>query len=188
MRVSNQKLSSRTQYVQATPIVRCHGTQTDESDEVELLKEKAREHHTEIENLKRSAVIQSAEIEDLNKRIRRTKVDLQTLQERPADCKFYTGLDDSRIVNMLFNFIEPHMLCPLNLSKEQVFLMTLQKLRFNYFFKSISISYEVCPATASKYFMSTIYTIYHVMHNLVYWPDRATLRQHTPQCFRDVFG
>nr|XP_029709530.1 uncharacterized protein LOC115255548 [Aedes albopictus] len=184
-----KKLVSYTsQHVQATPLVRCHGTQTDKFSDVELLKRNVKEKNTEIGELKRNAAIQEAEIEGLRKRVRRTKVDLQTLQDRPADTKFYTGLDDSRVVHTLFSIIRPHMLAPLNLSKEQVFLMTLQKLRFNYFFKNLSISYEVCPATAAKYFFSTIYTIYHVMHNVVHWPERSILKKHTPQCFKDVFG
>ena len=89
---------------------------------------------------------------------------------------------------MIYRAIEPHLRCPLNLTKEQIFLIALQKLRFNYFYKTLSISYEICPTTVSNYFFSTVYTIYKVFHYTVYWPNRDVIKKHTPPCFAEAFG
>ncbi|XP_062559097.1 uncharacterized protein LOC134223887 [Armigeres subalbatus] len=177
-----KKRQTRNVSVQATPLIRSHFTQT------ESIQIRNDQDVQEIERLKRVIAVQNVEMEDLKKTIRRTKVDMQSLKDRPLDVKYYTGLDNYHVVEAIFRQIEPHMTAPLNLTKEQVFLMTLQKLRFDYFYKSLSISYEVCPATTSKYFLSTIYTLYKIFFNVVHWPSRDTLKKHTPQCFRDAFG
>nr|XP_019556390.2 uncharacterized protein LOC109425599 [Aedes albopictus] len=173
-----EKKQTRHIAVQAAPLVRSRATQTAPNENA---AQKVKILETVIDQ-------QNTEINCLEERLRRTKVDLRSLRERPQDIKYYTGLDRYYVVEILFRSIEPYMLAPINMSKEQVFLMTLQKMRFGFFYKSLSIAYEVCPATTSKYFLSTIYTLYTVFHNLVHWPSRDTLKQHTPQCFRDAFG
>lgn len=167
-------------------MVRSHFTQTEATENYDPTKDA--KVVQEDQRLKKVIERQNMEMDDLKETIRRTKVDMQSLKERPLDIKYYTGLDNYNVVEIMFRNIEPHMIAPLNLTKEQVFLMTLQKLRFNYFYKSLSISYDVCTATTSKYFLSTIYTLYKTFYNVVHWPSRDILRKHTPQCFRDLFG
>lgn len=162
--------------VQATSIVRSTFTQTDVTSEAQVRTLQA--------EVKGQAVI----IEELQRRIRRTKVNLQTLRENPNDVKYYTGLGSYAVVEKIFVKIEPFLLTSLNLNKDEVLLMTLQKLRHDATYKSLGIAFEISPTTSAKYFLSTIYTMFTVFHDVVHWPERETLKRHTPQCFRDSFG
>lgn len=109
---STTKPKTSSVRIQATGTVRSHHTQTDDKEE-------------EKKDLVAEA---EKEIEELRKSVRRAKVGLLTLPERPNTLQFYTGLDDYNVVKMISNSIAPFLLNPLNLTKEQVFFHATAKI------------------------------------------------------------
>lgn len=104
-------------------------------------------------------------------------------------CKRYTGINNVTTLNRIFNFVETVLFQPVcELTKGQLFVMTLRKLRRNTPFTELADEYSVCANTISKYFHRTVLVLYENLKYALEVPPRAVSIRHTPRVFKLHYG
>ncbi|XP_039442313.1 uncharacterized protein LOC120422838 [Culex pipiens pallens] len=109
--------------------------------------------------------------------------------EDDRKCLFYTGISSYETFFKLFKFLEPSLDQPVcNLSKDQLLVLTLTRLRLNTSLSSLAYDYNSSLTTISKYFHRTLYQIHESLKwaNLPTKPEIAI--RHLPQNFQSKFG
>lgn len=108
--------------------------------------EVAKQSKTSIETLNKK-------ISHLTEQLKMNARDLEFISVSDDKCLYYTGISSFKTVQHLFNYLKDNISQPhCNFTKEQVFVMTLTKLRLNHQFQTLAYDYKVCPNTISKYF------------------------------------
>ena len=100
--------------------------------------------------------------------------------------QFYTGLPSYTVFQTLFTVLKPcakKEITP-KCSMIDEFFLTLTKLRLGLLHKDISYRMSVSEALVSKIFHKWIDLMYRELRQLITWPDRETLRENLPFCFR----
>ena len=114
---------------------------------------------------------------------------------------FYTGFHSYELLLAFFEFLGPAVnnltywgrkkstlrkkktkLDPLN-----QFFLTLIKLRLNLRERDIAYRFGIATSTASKYFITWIYFLYHHLSELQWMPTVEQVRGNLPQAFKDKF-
>lgn len=104
-------------------------------------------------------------------------------------CNYYTGVQNYQVLKKLYNFLVPSLEKPYCfLSKDQIFVMTLTKLRLNTPIRTLAYDYGVCPNTISKYYHRTLYIIYQCCHYALEPTPLNNLLRHTPPEFVAKYG
>lgn len=100
----------------------------------------------------------------------------------------FTGLPNYATLKIVYDFVRQGLLTFSNvLSKEQVFIIVLMRLRLNLCFTTLSYLFDVSLTTLCKYFYSGLYSLYHQLQGLVKWPSRECLLSNTPLKFKKIF-
>lgn len=128
-------------------------------------------------------------IEKLKIELNKKSMDICSLNKSDDNTIYLTGVSSYSVLLKLYNFIEDELVESSQsiLSKEQMFMMTLKRIRLNYQLHSIAIDYQISEKSASTYYHSTLNVLYRKLKNLVYWPDRMTLQKHTPISFQKIY-
>lgn len=109
--------------------------------------------------------------------------------EDDKTCNYYTGITSFSVLSKLYTYLEPSLDQPFcNLSKDQLFVMTLTKLRLNPPLSSLAYDYNVSVTTVSNYFHRTLYIIYECCKWAIEPTTKAILVKHTPDKFVIQFG
>ncbi|XP_065078250.1 uncharacterized protein LOC135701394 [Ochlerotatus camptorhynchus] len=74
------------------------------------------------------------------------------------------------------------------LTKEEIFVMTLRKLRRNTPFIDLADDYAICVNTASKYFHRTVKVMHDCLQYVLEPPPKEIIIRHTPQAFKRYYG
>ncbi|XP_029708092.2 uncharacterized protein LOC115254615 [Aedes albopictus] len=144
--------------------------------------EVAKQSKTSIETLNKK-------ISHLTEQLKMNARDLEFISVSDDKCLYYTGISSFKTVQHLFNYLKDNISQPhCNFTKEQVFVMTLTKLRLNHQFQTLAYDYKVCPNTISKYFHRTLEIIDRCLGYALEMPDKNVLSNHTPKRFKDQFG
>lgn len=98
--------------------------------------------------------------------------------------EYFTGLPDSTALYTIYEFIS----LPATdlLTSEQMFVMTLMKLRLNFEFRYLAYKFNITPEKAFKYFCQTIVQIYADTKQIITWLDRIYIREAAPSHFRKI--
>ena len=107
--------------------------------------------------------------------------------DAPEKASFYTGLPGVKVLDVIFNLIDEHMIEHSILTKYQHMLLCLIKLRMNYLFRDIAYQLNVSSATVQRYVHSTLDVMYVKLSFVIRWPERAQLRKYIPMCFRAAY-
>lgn len=75
-----------------------------------------------------------------------------------------------------------------SLNKQQSFIMVLMYLRLGLSFNTLAYVFDVCPATVTKNFYSTLYSLYKQLKGLVKWPSPDILKSNCPQKYKEIFS
>ncbi|XP_055623695.1 uncharacterized protein LOC129767100 [Toxorhynchites rutilus septentrionalis] len=105
-------------------------------------------------------------------------------------CKYFTGLNYN-VFKFLFGFLEPYFPQPTGsckITKFQIFIFTLAKLRLDLDLTLIAYMSGVHVSTVSRYFRKCIYVMFQRMKGLVSWPSRESVQNSMPECFKRHFG
>lgn len=103
--------------------------------------------------------------------------------------KYYTGIENLFALNILFGYVESSLDLPLcDLSKDELFVMALTRLRLNTPLSSLAYDYNVCLTTVSKYFHRSVYIIYECCKWAIEPTDRTIAIRHMPVEFSNCFG
>lgn len=106
--------------------------------------------------------------------------------------RFYTGLSTWSLLKNLYELIESALPTHFNckLTKFQMLVLTLMKLRLNLTFTDIGYRFQISVSTASRYFHRSIFILFKLFNNskLVHWPlESENLLLNTPSYFRSTF-
>ncbi|WAR17223.1 hypothetical protein MAR_031817 [Mya arenaria] len=102
--------------------------------------------------------------------------------------KQLTGINTYAVLMVVFEYLANFLPCSESLSKFEIFIMTLMRLRLNLSSMFIAYLFQVSPSTVSRLFSSTIDAMYERLHPSIYWPARETLEKTMPMQFRKHFG
>lgn len=64
-------------------------------------------------------------------------------------------------------------------------ILTLIKLKQNWSFSSIAMSFNISRTTCSNYFRSTVPLLADALEAVIPWPDQGVLRLNLPLCFKE---
>lgn len=104
--------------------------------------------------------------------------------------KYFTGLDSFKHLEILYKKLEhklPHNV-NYSLTKSQVFIMTLMKLRLNHSFRELGYRFNLSERTVSKYFFKYLVVMYNNLKIFIQWPKREAVRMSMPETFRKNYG
>lgn len=119
-------------------------------------------------------------------------IDLKYFKDNDKKTRFFTGLTNWKLFNRFFDlvkdFLPDHFNC--KLSKFQMLVLTLMKLRLNSTFTDLGYRFQVDGNTASRTFHRCIYILFKKFKNtkIIHWPEeRNILIFSTPNYFRSMF-
>lgn len=110
-----------------------------------------------------------------------------SLKINDVKCKYFTGLHSGRVLMHLYDTLVEDIPSFSGLTKEEVFVLTLRKLRLNEPFCTLGYLYDLQQSVISNYFYETINGIFLFMKGLVRFPSRNVLRQHLPLAFQKKY-
>lgn len=130
----------------------------------------------------------SAEKNVLKEKLDSKKLNLLNLN---SDYKsnYFTGISSKAVLLEIFKFLEDDLIPSKNkiITKEEMFLLTLKRLRLNQQLQTIAFDLNLSVKTISFYFSRTLYTLYINLKGLIKWPSRNVLKKHMPSCFKKVY-
>lgn len=119
-------------------------------------------------------------------------IDFEFFKENDKKTRFYTGLTTWTLLNNLFEtvkeFLPIHFNC--KLTKFQMFVLTLMKLRLNLTFTDLGYRFQVDEKTASRYFHRGVFILFKLFNNSKFlrWPsERTNLLLNVPSYFQSNF-
>lgn len=129
-------------------------------------------------------------ISTVKQRLLSVSMSLSSLDGDDYKTKYFTGFKYFFTLKSIFEFIEPFIKYrPTNaLNKEQMFLLTLMKLRLGHHFKDLAFRFGVSEPVASKTFVNCLEVLYSKFRCLVDWKERKELVKTMPASFRKNFG
>lgn len=129
-----------------------------------------------------------SEIHHLRETLQTYTFTMESLEHNPSKCLFYTGLPYEKMV-VIYNFVEPYITNHKSvLSKFQLFIIFMMKLRLNFLFTDIGHRFNVDCRTISRVFYKVLHVMYVRLKFCIVWPERETLKKNIPRCFKEYFG
>ena len=101
--------------------------------------------------------------------------------------KSFPGITEWCIFNALLNLLSPCLRECRKLSKYQMLLLFLMKLRLSLFNEDLAYRFGVHTSTVTRVFHSVLDVAKVRLSHLIKWPDRETLQKTMPMCFQKVF-
>ncbi len=117
-------------------------------------------------------------------------IDFNYFKDNDMKTRFFTGFPNWKLLNRFFdlvkNFIPSHFNC--KLSKFQMIVLTLMKLRLNANFTDLGYRFQIVANTASRTFHRCIYILFKKFKNskIIHWPEENSLIFSTPSYFRST--
>ena len=99
----------------------------------------------------------------------------------------YLGIHEWCVFQALLNLVSPHLSEGQKLTKFQMVLMFLMKLRLNLFDEDLAHRFGIHQSSVSRNFHRVLDVMFTCTSSLVKWPDRETLRETMPSTFRKFF-
>ncbi|XP_062551282.1 uncharacterized protein LOC134216398 [Armigeres subalbatus] len=90
----------------------------------------------------------------------RSRLSVSSLEHDDKKCKYFTGIFNGRALRHIFNALIDDIPESQELSKEQILVLALRKLRLNEPFCSLGYLYDLSQTTIAEYFYETINAIY----------------------------
>ncbi|XP_055603420.1 uncharacterized protein LOC129751753 isoform X2 [Uranotaenia lowii] len=127
-------------------------------------------------------------VADLEKRLGVKNRDFECLKDSKK-CSFFTGFHSVLLLKRIFGIVGPFLdQQDTRFTKEQMFVMTLTKLKLNVMYTMLAYDYDVSAETIVKSFQHTITTMHRCLkHTLVPSPKEVAV-QKTPSMFSAALG
>ncbi|XP_021704426.1 uncharacterized protein LOC110677684 [Aedes aegypti] len=104
-------------------------------------------------------------------------------------CRLFTGISSFRTLRTIYTYVENCLFqSHCTLTKDQMFIMTLRKLRRNTPFVDLAEEYSVCTTTISKYFHRTLFVLYGALKYALEPVSKDISIRHLPRIFKDKYG
>ncbi|KAK6181845.1 hypothetical protein SNE40_009625 [Patella caerulea] len=101
---------------------------------------------------------------------------------------YFTGLPTFKVLLSLFVYLEHFLPVKKSLTKFEMWILTLMRLRLNVTASFLTYEFNVSLPTVSRVLVDVIDVMYVRMKPLVVWPSRDNLRKTMPIQFRKHFG
>lgn len=120
----------------------------------------------------------------------KSKISLDQLKGYNWKVTYLTGISNYETLNILFDDAMHYIPIVINgkMSKFDVFLMTLMKIRLDLPFTFLGLQYSLSCSTISNLFYETILVLYMRFKCFIHWPDCTAWKLNTPDVFKEVFG
>lgn len=99
-----------------------------------------------------------------------------------------TGLNTFSTLMLLFQYVEPFMMDTQVMTKFQVLVLTLMRLRLNTSVTFLGYTFGITTPNVSRLFLNTIEVLYQRLYPCIYWPRREELELTMPLQFRQHFN
>jgi hypothetical protein len=99
-----------------------------------------------------------------------------------------TGISTFATLMLLFQYVEPYMIDTQLMSKFQVLILTLMRLRLNASVTFLGYTFGIATPNVSRLFLNTIEVLYQRLYPCIYWPRREELELTMPYQFRQHFN
>lgn len=121
-----------------------------------------------IATLRTVILAQGQTIEELKAQLRSYQIDLEWFRNDNIKTRYYTGIPEFSTLETLFNEVEPYIKWSnlFSLSKSQMLILTLMKLRLVLHFTDLEYRFGVSLITASRTFYAMIDVLYYRIGNL----------------------
>ena len=100
---------------------------------------------------------------------------------------FFTGLNCSRFVWLVYKVKSSIKILHKELSLEDHVLVVLMKLKLALLNKDLVVRFDISTSRMSNIFRSSVPLIAAHMTNLIMWPDHGTISRHLPRSFKKNF-
>lgn len=143
-----------------------------------------------IANLVSIIQAQNEIITSLRQKLLVFEMDLNSFCGDDKKTLYYTGLPSFVILESIYLKLEPFIDVKkhTSLSKSQVLIMTLMKLRLGLPFVDLGYRFGVSTNTASRQFYACLEVMYQKMKTLVFVPERMEVLRTMPEDFKKNFG
>ncbi|XP_076034153.1 uncharacterized protein LOC143020979 [Oratosquilla oratoria] len=119
---------------------------------------------------------------------RSQKYDVDEFKDKDEKVLYNTGFPTFQILWTVFVYLEPFLPVKKTMSKFQMLIMTMMRLRLNVSPVFLSREFAVSRSTVCRIFFDVVDVMYVRMKPLVFWPSRDTLAKTMPMEFRKHFG
>lgn len=89
----------------------------------------------------------------------------------------FTGISHFATLEVLSEMIEPKIGFSKKLTKFQILMIVLTRLRLNLSFRYLSYQFNVSIATISRHFYKCLLVLHNKLKKFVYWPTRDSIRK-----------
>ena len=117
-----------------------------------------------------------------------TKFQMNEFEGKDDKVKYFTGLPTFNVLITLYSCLEAFLPHFKQMTRFQVFIMTLMRLRLNLSVQFFAFEFGVPVSTISTCFAEVIDIMYSRMEPLIKWPDHEQLQRTMPMHFRKYFG
>lgn len=124
----------------------------------------------------------------LEKKLKETNICLENFRGDNTKTAFFFGLATFTIMDALYSELEPFLPFSRQLTKFQVFFITLNRLRLSTSFTSFAYQFNVTQQTIFKYFHQCMFILHSKLRSLVHWVNREDLQLAMPKSFKRYFG
>lgn len=159
----------------------CTQTEGCAEKEFQILKKQLARHEKTIASL-------SQLTEKLKLAKNEPRISVTCLENDDKKCKYFTGIASGPILRQIYNALVCDLPTFQELSKEQLLVLVLRKLRLNEPFCSLGYFYNLSPTTISEHFFETLNAIYPFLKTFVRFPARSVLKKHMPLGFQRKYG
>ena len=143
----------------------------------------------DIADLENQVRIDQEEIGKLKAKVGKLSLSEDDFRDNDKKVKCYTSLPSFAVLMVIINFLMPFLKKDSVLTPFCQVLLTIMRMRFNLGTQYLSYVFGVGQTTVRRIFDHTLDVMfYKLVPTLVFWPDRAELRQTLPTSFRMNFS
>ena len=111
--------------------------------------------------------------------------DYEYLKTRETEPSFLTGVSNTGLFEWVLENLQKDVpLIVQRLGLHNHLLLVLRKLKLRLFNRDLGIRFGINDAFVSKIFRSWILPLASLMKNFIAWPERDTVHQNLPSCFK----
>ena len=126
----------------------------------------------------------------INARLRKFVFQASMLHNDNKKTLYYTGLPSYALFYSLFEILAPYAKneCTQSCSLLNQFLLILSKLRLGLANRDLAYRLNITEPDVSTILHNWMDLMYRELRQLIIWPDRQTLRENLPECFKGYYS
>ena len=140
--------------------------------------------YTSCQSLLTTIAGQEEKIKFLTSRLSLHSSPAAPIKDDDKQTLFLTGIPSNKMFEALLNILLPVVKTKFTLPHADQLLFVLMKLRLAVPFQDLVYCFRVCLTTISTIFHRWLDVMSRELQQLIVWPDRGTIRETLPECFK----